>query len=650
MKKLQGQRSHLLVQVGDDLRWKFCHEGCPPSSFGGFGAIEAYGMLRLVNAWSCTTSRSSIRPLHLEKEATVKGTPLGQAHGIDIPPPRPKRKPNCPYPRKTATCVLPAMEAADEKISKGNAPLEVSTATNSLQGTKETSDSSNCSIVLNLFQDAPSASFSSHDRGTHNAISLRKIIPTSKETKEAPSIKGSLQSIEVNVNSSINDMSISDHTSGGRNAIGINLNPLQANFAVSEEQSEVNILQGDQNSRGCAVKNVRTTCFDGSKPKPPHENGSLPSSASSFMNHTMPTAPGYHNSPAMSSVSQPFPAFSFAQFPNGQDFYKSFNFSSTFSTLLISTLLQNPSVYAAACMAASLWPSGELSSSIDSSSMAAIAAATVAAASAWWATHGLLPFFPTIHAAGFTATTAIPVVNRGQTQHDEMEDKQKSCQNFSITDQGAVCSERLKTIKSQTSPLSCVLMPSDSDETEKDASNVETLSGTFAYHTSEKAKNAERSSCGSNTPSSSEVDTDAARKNDETKDEAKQEHLQNFITGEANPRRTRSTSSINETWKEVSQEGRLAFQALFTRDVLPQTFSPKHAEVETVLKKAMQTAREEACKNVAIPSEFDPGNPKVHRTGFKPYKRCSAEVEKDVNLTRIVTGNKRIRVEGEASS
>lgn len=37
----------------------------------------------------------------LEKEALVKGVPIGKALDIDIPPPRPKRKPNNPYPRKT---------------------------------------------------------------------------------------------------------------------------------------------------------------------------------------------------------------------------------------------------------------------------------------------------------------------------------------------------------------------------------------------------------------------------------------------------------------------------------------------------------------------------------------------------------------------
>lgn len=37
----------------------------------------------------------------MEKEAINNGTSPGQAHDIDIPPPRPKRKPNSPYPRKS---------------------------------------------------------------------------------------------------------------------------------------------------------------------------------------------------------------------------------------------------------------------------------------------------------------------------------------------------------------------------------------------------------------------------------------------------------------------------------------------------------------------------------------------------------------------
>lgn len=47
----------------------------------------------------------------MEKEAFVKGVPIGQALDIDIPPPRPKRKPNNPYPRKTNVGGAPTLHS-----------------------------------------------------------------------------------------------------------------------------------------------------------------------------------------------------------------------------------------------------------------------------------------------------------------------------------------------------------------------------------------------------------------------------------------------------------------------------------------------------------------------------------------------------------
>lgn len=55
--------------------------------------------------------------IQLEKEAIVKGVPIGQSLDIEIPPPRPKRKPNNPYPRKTSVGI-PAyqVEVKDGKL------------------------------------------------------------------------------------------------------------------------------------------------------------------------------------------------------------------------------------------------------------------------------------------------------------------------------------------------------------------------------------------------------------------------------------------------------------------------------------------------------------------------------------------------------
>ena len=52
------------------------------------------------------------------------GTSPGQAHDIDIPPPRPKRKPNSPYPRKSGlSSETPTKELPNDKSTKPNMPL-----------------------------------------------------------------------------------------------------------------------------------------------------------------------------------------------------------------------------------------------------------------------------------------------------------------------------------------------------------------------------------------------------------------------------------------------------------------------------------------------------------------------------------------------
>lgn len=57
----------------------------------------------------------------MEKEAMNNGTSPGQAHDIDIPPPRPKRKPNSPYPRKSClSSETPTKEAPNDKSTKSN--------------------------------------------------------------------------------------------------------------------------------------------------------------------------------------------------------------------------------------------------------------------------------------------------------------------------------------------------------------------------------------------------------------------------------------------------------------------------------------------------------------------------------------------------
>lgn len=84
----------------------------------------------------------------LEKEALVKGVPIGQALDIDIPPPRPKRKPINPYPRKTSVGAPTLHSGA--KDGKNN-PVESSHVKQAFDLEKVPLPEVNISILIFIF-------------------------------------------------------------------------------------------------------------------------------------------------------------------------------------------------------------------------------------------------------------------------------------------------------------------------------------------------------------------------------------------------------------------------------------------------------------------------------------------------------------------
>ena len=129
-------------------------------------------------------------------------------------------------------------------------------------------------------------------------------------------------------------------------------------------------------------------------------------------------------------------------------------------------------------------------------------------------------------------------------------------------------------------------------------------------------------------------------------------------------------------------QGRLAFQALFSREVLPQSFSPPHAlkntdhqmdnandnkqniddKDEDLDGKKCSSNYEAMQKNLLFVENNEglltiglgQGKLKTRRTGFKPYKRCSMEAKENrvgaSNNQGEEQGCKRIRLEGETST
>ncbi|KAL1541214.1 CCA tRNA nucleotidyltransferase, mitochondrial [Salvia divinorum] len=386
--------------------------------------------------------------------------------------------------------------------------------------------------------------------------------------------------------------------------------------------------------------------------------GGLPAPQNQVTNPAASGISEHCDDASKSSVHQTFLSNQSAFTPiQSQDDYQSFlHISTTFSSLIVSALSQNPFVYAVASFAAASWPSLNVEATVKPSttsvvafqtrpvsttpSLAALAATTTAAATAWWAAHGLLPLCAPYH-PGFISSPASESAAPMACIQDRAinSEKRESDPDPALGGQQLEpeCSEALQE-KQPVSKLP-IISSSDSEESEGvkvAASGTAKEEATAELHDADKSKNkkpADRSSCGSNTPSSSEVEADATEKHaggEEEKQTNKKEELEEIDAamhpfGDPFNRRCRSsTSNIVDSWKEVSDEGRLAFQKLFSR-------------------------QEEA----AVYTGLGHGKLKARRTGFKPYKRCSVEAKECG-----VSGNchdeekcpKRLRVEGEAST
>ena len=448
-----------------------------------------------------------------------------------------------------------------------------------------------------------------------------------------------------------------------------------------------------------------------------------------------------HNGPG--SIYQSYPPIHPTPFtllhPN-QEHYKSvLQMSSAFLNLIVSTLQQNPAAHAIASLTATCWPYVNPETSADAPtcdtegfktkqmnptpSKEAIAAATVAAATAWWAAHGLPPLCSPLHSAFTSAAISAPVVQSSDAcPNSESKDKaESSLQNAALqnpqldAEQSEVLTAHQSGSKSPThSSSDSGNGGADANATVKPVHNEKTPAEVEFHDSNEekRGKQVDRSSCGSNTPSGSDREIDATEKNDEKEEDKELET--NHPAPESSIRRSRSIGNTSESWKEVSDEvkrvcyviqcifshssshnayifleiyivqGRLAFQALFTRDVLPQSFSPpydvesENKENENVEKVSQSVDKDNSGASVldlnsntcgtstsAIgvnngEGEFlsiglGNGTPKVCRTGFKPYKRCSVEA-KEKRMTATSSnhseegGQKRLRLDQKASN
>lgn len=705
----------------------------------------------------------------LEKEAVSKGVPVGQSIDIDIPPPRPKRKPSNPYPRKSGaaapTWSTSHVGEKDGKLvssasshSKLAVDLEIEELDERPSGEekqnygKENKDDS-CSEVFTLLSDSHCSSMSSANKcsitaqaALRNACTFREFVPSVKKVMTRDVTNESFVTVELNGNQNLkktdakkivqdnatSEASKSENTNAFKLVQGVKADDLNCALPTDGMQSTPNfprnvpihILDGSVGECNQTTTPDLSLSFQDSVFCP---MGKIHGQPNVLANQAASTTTTENESTvSRSCIHQSFPAIPSAFGPfhhNLEDYRSSLHISSTFSSLIVSSLLQNPAAHAAASFAATFWPYTNAENKEDSPAcsagcfppgqmssppnMAAIAAATVAAATAWWAAHGLLPLCAPLQTSFSSPVpmTGVSSMDKGQAPATKTEKGENSLLVPSSQDQKQN-PEHSEAVQGQHSPSKSPTTSSShsdnggvkpdngskADDNEKDVASTEVQDSDKA----KSKKQVDRSSCGSNTTSSSEVETDALEKQEKGKEELKEPDT-NHPASDSSFRRARSAINMsdswkerhmNDSWKEVSEEGRMAFQALFSREVLPQSFSPPpdlmdkgHQDTKEghqngggkdgsalmldLNSKAWAPFRHPEVEKIASPVGLNDaeglltlglgyGKQKAHRTGFKPYKRCSVEA----NENRVANasshceekGPKRLRLEGETST
>lgn len=223
----------------------------------------------------------------------------------------------------------------------------------------------------------------------------------------------------------------------------------------------------------------------------------------------------------------------------------------SFPNHIMSTLLQTPALYTAATFASSFWPpdssGGPPGPGNSPPDLAAVAAATVAAASAWWAANGMLPLCAPFSSGGFTChppTTFGPSGNVDDTKTSTLQEMIDPEHSEASKARSSLDSEETENGSKQD----CHEQPSAATA-ETDAKGSDGA---------RDRKQVDRSSCGSNTPSSSDdIEADASERQENDANAEVKEAIadtNNPQTSESNARRSRINSNLTDPWKAVSDE------------------------------------------------------------------------------------------------
>lgn len=508
---------------------------------------------------------------------------------IDIPPPRPKRKPRHPYPRKAVGTahqsgspaskegdILPSVVSSVPLLSLGDGPCKrarfdrhnakprLCNSNNGQEVKMESPRLNSSPLSLKLFGQTMLVStiegpntFSTEPAVSNNQGDFHEFVPVQQETSPLK-IKAKNQILDDG-NEILHSYSLKSHTTAAVNSVLHSGSVSTADKDCREKtDSDEQISSELDTNSSCLTRNQESPSIFSGYPRHVSVQCVVDGAVSENVNEVVNMTPSSHSALAM-SMSNNTSSLSKDEIMSP--------WPSTFSPVFPWAQMQNG----------------------DTAVAEAVAVATVAAASAWWSLYGAVPSL--LHPRMFSGATAaenISSVCKAETVGGVREQSQSN-----TTEREG---ETLLQGSQSENYTSSLIQESNDARRHAEKQSCQTEEEDQIMKETELGK--ERSQCASNTPSSNDPEIDpysGTNIQENTRncvqslqrngggyipeaeegssiDEEEMCYSNNLSTkqGGLNEEKICVQNSRNNSYSR----GQIAFRALFAQEVLPQSFSP----------------------------------------------------------------------------
>lgn len=522
-----------------------------------------------------------------------------RAQDIEIPPPRPKRKPRHPYPRKAAGTahqggspaskegdVLPSVVSSVPLLSLGDGPCKrarfdqhnanerISNSNNGQDVKMESPRKNSTPLSLKLFGQTMLVSI----EGPNTSSTEPDLSNDQEDIQEFVLVQQETSSLKTKAKNQILDdgdeilhrYSQNSQTTAAVNSVLYSGSVSTADRDCREKtDSDEQISSELDTNSSCVTRNQESPSIFSGYPRHVPVQCVVDGAVSENVNEVVNVTPLGHSALAM-SMPDNTSSLSKAEIINP--------WPSTFSPVFPWVQMQHGDT--------------------------AVAVATVAAASAWWSLYGAVPSL--LHPRMFSGATVPENISSAFKTETVMGTREQNQSN--MTEREGETLLRGSPSENYTSTL---IEESNDAQGHEEKQSFQTGEEDQIMIETELGK--ERSQCASNTPSSddSEIDPYSGTNIHEITrncvqgfqcngggyvpeaeegssiDEEEMRYSNNLSTKQGGFNRAKTCiqnsrnnscsrvgGHFNDTWKDVSSEGRIAFRDLFAQEVLPQSFSP----------------------------------------------------------------------------